>query len=54
MLHMRLEGIKDILNIRLMLEEINPTGTGIIIDKANIIFIPSRGCNSWTPYIQMN
>jgi hypothetical protein len=53
-LHMRLEGIKDMLNIRLVLEEVNPTETGIIIDKANIIFIPSRRCNSWTPYIRMN
>jgi hypothetical protein len=53
-LHMRLEGVEDMLNIRLMLEKINPAKTEIVIDKANIIFIPSRGCNSWTPYIRMN
>jgi hypothetical protein len=37
---MGLESIKNLLNIRLVLEEINPAKTRMIINKANIVFVP--------------
>jgi hypothetical protein len=46
--------IKDLLNIRLVLEEINPTKMRVIIDETNIVFIPSRGCNGRTPNIRVD
>jgi hypothetical protein len=39
-LNMGLESIKNLLNIRLVLEEINPAKTRMIINKANIVFVP--------------
>lgn len=49
--HMSLKSIEDLLDIRLMFKQINPAETSVVIHKANIIFVPSRRCNSWTPNI---
>jgi hypothetical protein len=52
--NMRLESIEDLLDIRLMFEKINPTEMRIVINKANIVFKTTRGCNSRPPNIRMN
>jgi hypothetical protein len=38
-LNMCLKRIENLLNIRLVLKEVDPTKTRIIIDKTNIIFV---------------
>jgi hypothetical protein len=53
-LNIGLESIEHILNIRLVLKKIDPTKTCMIIDKANIIFITSRGGDCRTPNIGVN
>ena len=49
-----LEGIKHILNIRLVFKKINPTKTCVIIDKADIIIETSREGNCRAPNIGVN
>jgi hypothetical protein len=43
MLNMSLKKIKYFLNTRFVFNQINPTMTAIIIHKANIILVSSRG-----------
>ena len=53
-LNMRLKSIKHFLNVRLVLKEIYPTKTRVVIDKAHIILITSRGGNTRPPNIRMD
>jgi hypothetical protein len=48
---MSLERIEDLLNIRLVFQEINLAETQIVINKTHIIFKTTRGSNSRTPNI---
>ena len=39
---MSLKVVENLLNIRLVFEQINPAKTRVVINKANIILVPSR------------
>ena len=53
-LNMSLKSIKYLLNVRLVLKEINPRETRVIVNKAHIILIASGRGNSRPPNIRMN
>ena len=53
-LNVSLESVKDLLNIRLMFEEINPTESGLVINKTDIIFVTTGRSNSRSPNIGVN
>ena len=51
---MSLKVIEDLLNIRLVFKQINPSEARVVINKTNIILVPPRRRNSGTPNIRMN
>jgi hypothetical protein len=51
---MSLESIENLLDIRLMFQEINPAKTRIVINEANIVFKTTRRSNGRTPNIGVN
>jgi hypothetical protein len=51
---MSLEGVKHLLDIRLVFEKIYPTKTRIVIDETHIILVPPRRSTSRPPNIRMN
>ena len=53
-LNMSLKSIENLLNIRFVLEKINPTKTGVVVNKTNIVLIPPGRGNSRAPNIGMN
>jgi hypothetical protein len=52
--NMSLKSIENLLDIRLMFQEIYPTEARIVINKANIVGISTRRRNSRSPNIRMN
>jgi hypothetical protein len=53
-LDMSLKSIEYLFNIRLMFKKIYPSEPGVVIDKADIVFVPPRRDAGWTPDISMN
>jgi hypothetical protein len=49
-----LEGVEDLLNIRLVFEKINPAKPRVVINKTNIVLKTSGGGNSRTPNIRVD
>jgi hypothetical protein len=54
MLNMSLKCIENLLNIKLVFQEINLAETRIVINKAHIILKNTRESNSGTPNIGVN
>jgi hypothetical protein len=52
--NMSLKSIENLLDIRLMFQEIYPTEERIVINKTNIVCIATRRSNSRSPNIRMN
>ena len=48
---MSLKVVKNLLNIRLVFKQINPDEARVVINKTNIILVPSRRSKSGTPNI---
>ena len=48
---MSLKVVENFLNIRLVFKQINPCEARVVINKTNIILVPSRRCNSGMPNI---
>ena len=48
---MSLEVVENLLNIRLVFKQINPGEARVVINKTNIILVPSRRSKSGTPNI---
>jgi hypothetical protein len=53
-LNMSLKRIENLLNIRVVFQEINPAETRIVINKAHIILKTTRGSNGRSPNIRVN
>jgi hypothetical protein len=53
-LNMRLKSVKDALNVRFVLNQVNPRIAAVIINEANIILKTSGRRQSRTPNISMN
>ena len=51
---MSLKVIEDLLNIRLMFKQINPSELAIVIDKADVIFFSTKRISGMAPYITEN
>ena len=53
-LDMSLEIIKDLLNVRFVFYKIYISKMRVVINEANVVFVPSRRNTCWPPHIRMN